>query len=94
VSFIVAKTPARTDLPNIGDIIAAKHNSGQWYFGPHKVVDVDPVQGRVEIRPLYWPPERTMVFTPSKDCPHPLEWNRMEDLNGDEREYIEQRDRK
>lgn len=36
-------TPARTDLPTVGDTIAVVHSSGQWYVGrPLTVVFVDP----------------------------------------------------
>lgn len=74
-------TPARIDLPQVGDYIAALHGSRQWYGGPLRVVAVDVDRRIVECRPLFWrSPNATMVFSPQDDEP-PIRWNHLADLS-------------
>jgi hypothetical protein len=84
-------TPARTDLPAVGDHIAALHGGGAWYFGPLLVLRVEhfSIGAVIEVHPIYWPDNATMVFDSTADgqC-YPLEWNKFNDLTKEERGEI------
>lgn len=92
-------TPARTDLPKVGDVIAAMQGSRQWYLGPFTVLAVDEEKKIVEVRPENWKHEGTVVYAPVRPGvtvfngqdfvdpgeANPIYWNKIEDLREDER---------
>lgn len=82
-------TPARTDLPKVGDTIAVLHGMGQWYSGPDRVMAVDETTRVVRLYPECWkdagltgirPDQGSVQYTPDEECPYPLRWNYPADL--------------